>query len=331
MIDNIKIKIENFSGSFENCTPIVLKSNNKFEHFKLHSSTCDSSYLYLFFNIKTKTLTITNSIRKWYLGQSSLIDLTQNTFYKAISLIAKILKISVNELLKSTFTKAEIGLNIRIDTPASLISSKIVKYSTFRRDTYGIGTVNFIGTDRNLKIYDKLNELNAKKKISQNLKLALENANYFFIRIEILMKDKQSFLNMKMLNYYTIEDLYTNFNNLYLLWAKEVSKVLVYNQILYNKSMNIDEYLIAVTLNHEGYLNLINQCNLKIKNTLNKSRQIEKIHNVIEKYPDKKTFNTAYFRKCVFTNLKRISKKESNFNIQEIEKILIPAVNYNKE
>ncbi len=331
MIDNIKIIISNFSGSFENCLHLPLKSNTKYQKFNLFNEKLDNPYLLLDYNTTSNSLVITNSLRKWYLGEHSLIDLTQETFFKALQLLAKLLKINIETLLKSSFTNSEIGLNLRIDFPISFITNKIAKYSTFRRDTYGMTTVNFIGQDRKIKIYDKLNELEDTGKISQNLKLALEDKNYFFIRIEVVMKDKQSFKNLKLYDFENLGELYLNYNQLYIFWAKEVSKIIIFNKIIYNSSMSFEEYLISVTLNNVGYFDVINQCKLKIKDPLKRSRQIEKILNVIEKYPDKSTFNTAYFRKSVLSNLKRINKKNLNMDIQEIENILIPVVNYNKK
>ena len=105
----------------------------------------------------------------------------------------------MNEFRKATFTKCEIGLNIRTRIPVKDIVPMIVRYSTFKRYQFGFQTVGFIGTELDLKMYDKCEELlEHNKKYDKEAKRkafkALADKNYNFFRIEFNMLDKHCLL-----------------------------------------------------------------------------------------------------------------------------------------
>ena len=162
MIDNIKITLRKFKGNLSD-NPNLESHGQSFgsEIYRLynHEGKDKDIYLLLKYNPKKQVLKIENSIRKWYLGGFSLLDLTEKTATKAFGKISKKLNISISELHKATFTQCEIGLNIRTRIPVDDIVPMIVRYSTFKRYQFGVETVGFEGTDLKLKMYDKCEEL----------------------------------------------------------------------------------------------------------------------------------------------------------------------------
>lgn len=236
MIDNIKITLRRFKGNLSenpNLEPQGYSFKSEVYRLYNHEGKEKEVYLLLKYNHEKQELVIKNSIRKWYLGGFSLLDLTEKTANKAFSKIAKILGINMKDFRKATFTKCEIGLIIRPRIPVGQLVPMIVKYSTFKRYNISCETVGFKGEDVELKMYDKTQELldkNKKKgKYDQKAKekafKALSDKNYNFFRIEFDMFDKQSFINRDMAHVKTIGDILDNYLELYSFWVKEISRV----------------------------------------------------------------------------------------------------------
>lgn len=328
MIDNIIIRIDKFSGKFDNCRFEKYKSNKSVKHYFLDNPLIlkkkedFNGPLKLIFNVEMNLLTITHSLRKWYFGANSLLDFTQLSFLKAIKYLALLLDISPDEILKSSFTKCEIGLNIVLKYDIISIIPCFVKYSTFDRWTCGTTTVKFVGDDRELILYDKIEKIDdGEDKILKNI---LKKYNYSYIRIEITMNDQKSYNYRNLPKIKTIKDLYDNFIILYTFWAMEVAIIVVKNNIILSPKMNFEDYLIAQTLLNVDYTEVLQHAKDKIHGANRKSKMIAKINDVIKKYSDKNEFNSVVFKSIIFENLLRINKKEPQMNIIEIEKILKP-------
>ncbi|GAB6010084.1 hypothetical protein [Dysgonomonas reticulitermitis] len=113
MIDNIKITLRKFRGDLSENPKLELRGKSyKSEVYRLYNHEGEDKDVYLLIkhNRKDGVLKIENSIRKWYLGGFSLLDLTEKTANKAFSKIAKILGVDMVDFRKATFTKCEIGL-----------------------------------------------------------------------------------------------------------------------------------------------------------------------------------------------------------------------------
>lgn len=329
MIDNIKITLRGFNGHFNNCE---LKGKSyKSEVYRLYNYEGKSKEVYLLLKYKPekKELTIENSIRKWFLGGFSLLDLREKTADKAFSKISKALGIKIDDLRKATFTKCEIGLIIRPRIPVTQLVPMIVKYSTFKKYNFHTETVGFKGEDIELKMYDKTQELldkNKKKgKYNQAEKekafKALSNRNYNFFRIEFDMFDRQSFINKDMAHIRTIGDILENYLELYSFWVKEISRVVLLNRLVMSKDMTPKQYMIARVLEIDGYNTFETNC-LKRGTGNAKSRLLNEALEVICQFSSLRKYNTIKFKVDIFKNLRRINNKEEKLDVDALSKIL---------
>lgn len=321
MIDNIKITIQNFRGNFDCCKKVGFLYGKSVYRLYNHEKGKEI-FLLLEYNGGKKELIINNSIRKWYLGGFSLSDLTQETAYKAFKKISQLLGIDLDDFRKATFTQCEIGLNLRMSIPAYEIIPLVVKYSTFKRYIYENETVGFIGTDRTLKMYNKCEELldhNKKydKKTKEHTFKVLTDKNYNFLRIELNMLDKQSFINKKLYKLQTIGDILDNYLSLYEFWIKEMSAVILLNELIMEEEMTSNQYMIAKILQLDGYNKFKNNClNRSQGNT--RSKLNKDALAVIDRYSNPKKYNTTKFKDDIIKNLERIKSKEKKLNIGQM-------------
>ena len=232
MIDSVKIKIENFTGKMDNCE-FDYSYKNIFI-YQLYNESRDSS-LKLIQNTSKNSLVIINSLRKWYLGETSLLDLNSKTFKKAILKLSKLLGISSVEICNGSVTQCEIGLNVKVRIPCEKIIPKICKYSSLKRYEYDGETVGFLGSNKELKIYHKCQEItaNSQKGISKFKAFArLQEKGNYFLRIEFTLLDKQSFEQHDLDFIRTIGDIATNYSVLYEFWTSQIDKVIMSNIII---------------------------------------------------------------------------------------------------
>jgi len=332
MIDNIKITLRKFKGNLSENPKLELKGKSyKSEVYRLynHEGRDKDVYLLIKHNREDGVLKIENSIRKWYLGGFSLLDLTEKTANKAFSKIAKILSIDMEDFRKATFTKCEIGLIIRPRIPVEQLVPMIVKYSTFKRYNFSCETVGFNGEDFGLKMYDKTQELldkNKKKgKYDQKAKekafKALSDRNYNFFRLEFNMFDKQSFINRDMGHIKTIGDILDNYLELYSFWVKEISRIVLLNRLVMSKDMTPKEYMLARVLEIDGFVSFEANC-LKRGTGNARSRLLNEALAVIAKFSNLRKYNANKFKVDILKNLRRIGDKEENLNIDALAKIL---------
>ncbi|WP_026627041.1 hypothetical protein [Dysgonomonas capnocytophagoides] len=335
MIDNIKITLRKFKGNLSGNKKLEpIGKSYKSEVYKLynHEGRDKDVYLLIKHNAEDGILKIENSIRKWYLGGFTLLDLTERTANKAFSEIAKILDIDMKDLCKATFTQCEIGLIIRPRIPVEQLVPMVVKYSTFKRYNFSCETVGFKGEDLELKMYDKTQELldkNKKKgKYDQEAKKkafkALSDRNYNFFRMEFDMFDKQSFENKDMVQMKTIGDILDNYLGLYSFWVKEISRVILLNRLVISKDMTPREYILARVLEIDGFVSFEANC-LKRGTGNARSRLLNEALAVIAKFSNLRKYNANKFKVDILKNLRRIGKKEENLNVDALAKILFKS------
>jgi len=341
MIDNIRIHIKNFRGNFDKCEKQW--ESTKTECYKLynHEGKEKGVFMLLEYNIKNNSLIIENSIRKWYNGGFTLVDLKKKSAMKTFEKIADALNISVLDLHEATFTKCELGLNLMVKVPIEQLEPMIVKYSTYQRFCYEGETVGFLGQDRKLIFYNKYKELIDKndknkkydKEIKKKVFDAFNKSNCYFLRAEVRMEDRQAFRNSKLGHINNIGDLLDCYQDLYYLWTKEMSKVILLNKLVMSKSMNSREYMIARVLEAEGYSSFkINCLEKSVANT--KSILSKDAESVIRNYGSKKEYNTQKFKADIYRNLKNIKGKGENLDMKTITKILfgkLEDISYNKK
>ncbi len=331
MIDNIKITLRNFKMNLAdnpNLEPQGQSYNSKIYRLYNHEGENKEIYLLLKYNPENQVLKIENSIRKWYLGGFSLLDLTEKSANRAFEKISKKLGITMNEFRKASFTRCEIGLNIRTRIAVEDIVPMIVRYSTFKRYQFGYETVGFNGTDLDLKMYDKCEELlEHNKKYDKEAKRkafkALSDRNYNFFRIEFNMFDKQSFINKDLSHIKTIGHILDNYLELYSFWAKEMSRVVLLNKLVMSKEMTPKQYVIARVLEIDGFTSFERNCLKRGKGNVS-SRIINEALEVIHCFSNPIRYNTNKFKLDILKNLKRIKRKEENLNIKLLTENLFP-------
>ena len=93
MVDNLTIMLEKFSGNFENCEIVKVFENIGIYRLKGLSRIAPHT-LRLIYIRRTGRLYIVNSLRKWYCGRTSLLDLTSEALVHALKRLSADLNIS---------------------------------------------------------------------------------------------------------------------------------------------------------------------------------------------------------------------------------------------
>ena len=241
MIDNIKISLNGFTGSFDNCS---LRPNAKeWENYFLYRSNKSNAPLALGYHIPSHRLNIRGSIRKWYFEDtSSTQDLSIQQAKEAFEEVAELLLISFEELRQGHITQCELGLNIPLRSSASVFTSTLVAYSTYEIEQRD-GSVTFYRKDRYRDkersshkrnawkqkvacIYDKLAEVESKSTTRKKDKQASVVAKVKnILRIEFIMPNRQSFKTHKIGHCSILGGLLDSYGYLYEVWAKEYKKL----------------------------------------------------------------------------------------------------------
>ena len=241
MIDNIKISLNGFTGSFDNCS---LRPNAKeWENYFLYRSNKSNAPLALGYHIPSHRLNIRGSIRKWYFEDtSSTQDLSIQQAKEAFEEVAELLLISFEELRQGHITQCELGLNIPLRSSASVFTSTLVAYSTYEIEQRD-GSVTFYRKDRYRDkerrshkrnawkqkvacIYDKLAEVASKsttRKKDKQASVVAKAKN--ILRIEFIMPNRQAFKTHKIGHCSILGGLLDSYGYLYEVWAKEYKKL----------------------------------------------------------------------------------------------------------
>ena len=330
MIDYIKILIANFSGIFDECESFYRRKS--ITYYKLYNPEKKNSdvYLLLGHNESKNLLSIEYSLRQWYFGGNSLSDLTKENLGKVFKKIADLLNIHILDLYTASFTKCELGFNLMLKIPMRQLEPMIIEYSTLKRYCYEGETVGFRGSDRILKVYDKFKEIIEDSKGDEKSKRkkecdAFSKHNYHFVRPEIKMKDKESFIHSGLEHVMCVGDILKYYQDLYCFWAEEISKVVLLNEIIEDDSMKFKESLIAKVLKHEGYLSYKRLCFAKIKPKNRRCEILREAKDVIKKYANMEEYNTKKFRADVYKKMQCINRTRESLNMERLRKILLVA------
>jgi hypothetical protein len=317
MIDSIKIVLRDFSGDLRNCIFVEPKKLIKdieekkydYDNYRLYNNSSSAKhYLRVSKNKNTGVVTLTGSLRKRAYNRVTMLDMPQKDFVQTLKGIAKDLCIPFEELKRAKFTQCEIGANIRTRIPAIDILPLIVDYAHYERinDYIEKGTLYFNGADRLLKLYVKDDEIAAhsfsdeKRELKKMSFDRLKAKGIHHLRIEFTMKTHRSFRNKGMDHVRTIEDLIDHYSELYDLWTKEISRIIVYNQLKYNESeLTKKEKEIIWGLEEVGFFEFVDtyQEYYMLRTTTTKSmksaksKAFDSICSVLDKYFDRKEYN----------------------------------------
>lgn len=311
MIDNIKIRLNSFSGNFSNCLP--LKNRNKeglniYDNYNLRSLKSNNpSILRISLNKLTNQVSISGSIRKWYLGKDTLKDLNKSSLEKAFIALAKNLNISTFELYSADFTQSEIGQNVKLSIPIEQLNPLLVKYANKQEfKEYGdFETTNYFkSSKRELIIYDKLDSIAYDNPKKRRAMWTLQKHGHYFIRIEFALYNKSS-RNLKQIKHIEkLGDLITFYQDVWKFWYSEINKIIVESKIdLKAKGLNRRNRSISVFLNRMGFIWVESQL-LNIAKSISddglvaKKRRIKiQLLNLMKKYSNQNSYSKEMFMK----------------------------------
>lgn len=263
MIDNIKLYFaaNAFKGNFEKCRLREKKESRKEWTLRNPRNNAHISV----WQHSNGVVTLKGSLRKWYYGDFSTKDLTLSHFIDATKQIVELLNVPLGVFNKAKISQTEIGLNVPISIPFSELSNKIVAYGTHRKkNVLGKGTTQdnygtaYFGEHKQknergneckhecefrLKIYDKSKEIADKDIFSEG------DTSYDILRIEFTLDDKDTFKRKGLPQIADINSLIKHWGKLYELWAEEVGRIVLLNNISECGDMDLKDVLCAETLN----------------------------------------------------------------------------------
>lgn len=268
MIDNLTIRLEGFSGSFENCERV--KENGNIAIYRLKGLSLTTPHpLTLILAKRSGTLYIVNSLRKWYYGRASLLDFTSGTLLHAFKLLAGRLKISYEELSRGRVTQVEAGLNLRTRISCQRLFGLIAGYKTRPRNSIRNETLYFGDRTRGVgykkvMLYDKTAEIVARMPLRKRFRQeeifeVLARHGYFFPRYEFKLADRQA-LSQNGLDIRSVSDLVARYGELYRFLAREARNFVLFERIGITERMTPKERLIAEGLNEYGYTEYLEKC-----------------------------------------------------------------------
>ncbi|WP_300797708.1 hypothetical protein [uncultured Alistipes sp.] len=330
MIDNLTIRLEGFSGSFENCERV--KENGNIAIYRLKGLSLTTPHpLTLILAKRSGTLYIVNSLRKWYYGRASLLDFTSGTLLHAFKLLAGRLKISYEELSRGRVTQVEAGLNLRTRISCQRLFGLIAGYKTRPRNSIKNETLYFGDRTRGVgykkvMLYDKTAEIVARMPLRKRFRQeeifeVLARHGYFFPRYEFKLADRQA-LSQNGLDIRTVSDLVAGYEELYRFLAREARNFVLFERIGITERMTPKERLIAEGLNEYGYTEYLERCretcrSRTVKGLKSARYKVRKdLIRVIDRY-DTGDYGSRQFRIDLGRNLVRISKHDPALNLTE--------------
>lgn len=336
MVDGIKIyfKKSEFTGNFDNC---MEKHTVKYQKLYYLKNECGDHYMVIRFT-KTNRYIISGSLRKWLLGHSAIEDLTEKTFTQALRKLAVALNMPYKDLLKGKITQCEIGMNILTHEPIENINRKILDYKGFDRKDYKHKheTVYFNGSDKRITIYDKLREIAAKvKRKDERIKIKKEFIQLFingfhYLRLELRLFDHRSFVRHDVGYIVTLGDLQTHYHDLYRVWVKEMNNLTIFSSPVITSNIKGKAADIANDLNEIGFIetlekyynDIANQSKSDGAKSFDKSRTLNIIRALVDRYGSKDEYNKAQFRKDIARALVKISRCDAQINLSLLFKLL---------
>lgn len=330
-MDNMTIMLEEFSGNFENCQ--LVRSRENVNIYRLVGRSRISPHsLGLIYVKRSRKLYIVNSLRKWYYGRTSMLDLTSITIEKALRSLSKALNIPYEELSRGRVTQLEIGLNLWTKTPCQRIIPRFAGYKNQPRHLINGETVYFgrkVRPDKKITIYDKGAEivdctspydLRTRYRMA-NMFDALARHGYHFPRYELKLADRHAF-SVNRLKIDSVADLVKHYGDLYLFMAREARNFILFERIKVRDDMTANDREIAEGLNEMGYTDYLARrqaaCTSKTQNGLKTARckVRREIVSVVDRF-GVGTYGSRKFRVDLGRNLVRISKRDPALNLPE--------------
>jgi len=358
MIDNVTIRLKDFSGNFENCRikpkrKVLIKSlepekdDEKSDVYQLKGGTKNNPYyLKVWQSRKTGKVFIQGSLRKWVMGNHCLHDLTLSMFIGAIESLAEKLNICFDELTNGRITRCEIGQSVSTKHPIPEIMNALAMHGQLKmaKNLRYETTIYFKneGSEdiKQMKVYDKTAEVASKGKSGHKKMVKGLNRNGIsMLRIEVTLYNKKSFEGEKILREafdirpkidITVGDLILNYSTLYEYWASEVNKFVVFSAIDENKKVPKRKRSIVEELKELGAEKSLedlveekkNLCPKEYKTPASfrnaRSKIRKKYVDAVAEFHSTETYRKNLLKMDATRHLKRKSNREENFPYLDI-------------
>lgn len=352
MTDGIKLYFTatQFKGNFDNC--ILQEQKEDRTEWRLYNPQNRSHMSIWRYN--NGVVTIKGSVRKWYFGNNSVKDLTLLQFIEATNHIAERLSMSWTNFRIAKVSQVELGLNIPISIPFSVLSKKIVSYGTHKKSNvigkgrtkgnygtlyfgehkskYGDVDDNKHDCEFRLKIYDKCKEIEDKRDFVDDT--ILPDAN--IMRIEFTADDKDTFKRKGLPRISDINGLINNWHSLYELWAREVGRIALLSSISDVNDLDIDAVLFSEAINMYGWSGLMknieeyaSEC-FKTKASANnaKTKIRKRINNLLDNHSNPNEYRKINLYKDIIAYMIDIKSAGENINISKMIALLHSSTHY---
>lgn len=273
---------------------------------------------------------IKGSLRKWYFGSISYKDLSKQQYWEAIEELAKSLHISVAGIMNyGRLTHIELGYTIETKTyPASILKRikkygrvpAIIDYQNKHETVYGLGT------DKHLRVYNKVLEIPANTSWKKRGKVFdeldnLSRRGIYLLRIEIEMLYRKSFINSGFREIKTLSDIYENWDNLIALMVREYSKIRLINKLELSQRMTQKEIRLAQSIiKNEDFQRGIEE--YAVENG-QYTKQVERDgYSLLEKYSSRRTYLIRSFRKDIARHLIKIDRNIEKLPLSKLFHLL---------
>jgi len=325
MIDNIKIILKDFSGNFSNC---VLQPNTNedgldlYDNYQLTSlNVRNRAKLEIKHNKSTDIITVTGSLRKWFLGENTLLDLRRISLEKTLFKLGEKLNIPLSELYDASFTQIELGQNVKVGIPVHKLKSGVVKYGSHYENTaYGSydTTGYFSASKKQFKIYDKLIDISRyNTKDKKYAMRTLRKHNVHFARLEFTLYNKSSRDVNLIRHIEKIGHLVEYYHDLWSYWKKEAKRLIVESRVdVKTNSIKRKDAVLGMWLNRMGYIwlekYLLGNAKSKTHRGLisKKSRIRGNLIKFMKKYSCSNSYSKESFLADLNTHILRIENRD---------------------
>ncbi len=250
-------------------------------------------------SIDTKNFVmITGSIRKWYLGNLSMDDLSKDSLYEALSLIAKELNIPIHNLLSFNISKIEVGLNMKLISENKILNKIVGFKNAYFEPALYRHSRSYFSANLKFTIYRKAAEIIKRiQKNKQGIRTEEErtfkrmNINNESLRIEYkILGGKKEVAERLDIEKATFKEILENYDKLYhFFWTNcqhinvhsKTDKALTFNEKKYTRK-NLHEYFEYIGMYTLG----LDTC-LEMAHSSNDRGAKRNIQNCWEKYHTK--------------------------------------------
>ncbi len=275
MIDGITLSLRTkkdwkFPKKFDNYVDERIYQNFNYLANHYPESSVKHYKLDLSYNIQTRTLKISKSLRKWYFGAVSTKDFDIVELKKAFCLLEEGLELPKGALFEAKVQKMEFGKNLRLPNTIGINFQKLFPPKNKKGWSIYPNSASFNSENYNIKLYDKYSDILEKIKYRKNVvdkervrkRIHLLTKKYFLLRYEVLINrplriggvNTEKTTNK---NSFTVNDIFLQYDNLLrfwfdkikgMIWSKGISKSIVKSREM------LETFLLNIGIDSVGFM-----------------------------------------------------------------------------